>query len=1001
MKAGDRVRIVNGRMGVVASVDGAWAEVVFPDGAENVHRDDLVPLSEGPGGELLRGLFGDPTAYGLRLQALFLQHAYRYDPRSGLSNARIEPNLHQIFIAHVVTNKLQPRMILADEVGLGKTIEAGLILKELRAREMVERVLIVCPASLQYQWQSELRSKFNEEFEILTSAGAKYLGQGGVNPFTRRDSVICSLPFAANPKRAEQIVEAPWDLVIFDEAHRVRRWLQSGNKEKTTQAYRLADDLKDLVAGLLLLTATPMQLHPFELYSLIELVEPGLYPTFRAYDQRRSDLPHLNELMRSLKSWRVLSSNEQNSAVEKHTRLLADILGRVPKAAELEDEESLSTVMDGLVEKHPLAGVMVRNRKAELGGFAGREAFRYLVPLGEEELQLYEDIATYLRESYNRAWASKQIAIGFLMVTYQKMLASSSFAIHQSLKRRVAKLRKQVAHHEERSRALSRQALDEMEDAPELSEVVDELEELFFDPDEAQAEIIELESLIARLGGAQDSKAEALLDALDQIFERDATEKVVIFTQFKETQAYLRSQLENTGLRVAVFNGSMSIDEKEAAIRDFRHDAQVLVSTEAGGEGRNLQFAHILVNYDLPWNPMKVEQRIGRLDRIGQKRTVFIYNLACAGTIEERVLDVLDNRIRLFTESVGSLDPILGDVEQDIAQLVMSHVSRLDEQFEQYAVDLGRRTREARENERILADFVLDRASLRRDRANELLGQDPLASHKDLLGYAAAALDYYGGALKPHIGGGHVITLSPRLSAKVQSRSSQVRGVFDPQEALALEDLDFFAVGHDLIDKVITLPLREEPAQTTAHKVTELEGGPFLELYYQIRSDGPAMVGRVVRHVVGADGLVRSEEVMTLPPIGEPIALDVPEWATDALAASRDRFNRELAEARDAIQLDYEARQQEELRRAERIFRYREQRLRRRIEEDRDWITEKERTGSDRDRRILPARRGKLAKDAERLERLESEYDRQVADIKRRQAEVSGAMWAAAMVVGR
>jgi SNF2 family DNA or RNA helicase len=999
MRPGDRVRTVNGRVGVVVSAEGAWVEVVFPEGSESVHRDDLVPLSEGPPGELLRGLFGDATAYGLRLQAMFLQHAYRYDPRSGLSNARIEPNLHQIFIAHVVTNKLQPRMILADEVGLGKTIEAGLVLKELRAREMVERVLIVTPASLQYQWQSELRSKFNEEFEILTSAAAKYLGQGGVNPFTRRDNVICSLPFAANPKRAEQIVEAPWDLVIFDEAHRVRRWLQSGNKEKTTQAYRLADDLKDLVSGLLLLTATPMQLHPYELYSLIELVEPGLYPTFGQYDRRRADLPRLNDLMRSLKGWHVLSPDEQAGAVEEHGKLLRDILGRISSVADLDDDEVLSTAMDGLVEKHPLVGVMVRNRKAELGGFAGREAFRSLVTLDVDELELYEDIATYLRESYNRAWASKQIAIGFLMVTYQKMLASSSFAIHQSLKRRVVKLRKQVAQHEERSRSLSRQALDEMEDAPELSEVVDELDDLFFDPEGAQAEILELEALISRLGNVQDSKAETLLDALETIFDRDPDEKVVIFTQFKETQTYLKAQLESSGLKVAIFNGSMNIDEKEAAVRDFRHAAQVFVSTEAGGEGRNLQFAHILINYDLPWNPMKVEQRIGRLDRIGQKRTVFIYNLACSATIEERVLDVLDNRIRLFTESVGSLDPILGDVEQSIAQLVMSHADRLDEQFEEYAVDLGRRTREARENERILADFVLDRASLRRDRANELLGQPPLASHKDLHDFASAALDYYGGALKPHIEGGDVITLSPRLGAKMQARGSQARGAFDPQEALALEDLDFFAIGHELIDKIVTLPLREEPAQTTAHRLPQLEGGPYLEVYYQIRSEGPAMIGRVLRHLVGPDCVVRSEEVLALPSVGDGVDVDVPPWVADALAASRDQFNRELAETRDVIQVDYEARQKEEVGRAERIFRYRENRLRLRIGEDRSWIEEKERTGSDRDRKILPARRGKLAKDVERLERLESEYDRQVAEIRRRKAEVTGAVWAVAMAV--
>ncbi|MHB1593333.1 MAG: DEAD/DEAH box helicase [Streptosporangiaceae bacterium] len=174
---------------------------------------------------------------------------------------------------------MQPRMILADEVGLGKTIEAGLIIKELRARELVNRVLIVVPASLTLQWQSELKLKFNEDFEVIDGAAAQYLGRSGANPWMARPNVICSLPFASSPKRAEQIVEAEWDLVIFDEAHRVRRTGTGGGKSRSTLAYRLADELKEMVNGLLLLTATPMQVHPFELYSLIELVEPGLFPT--------------------------------------------------------------------------------------------------------------------------------------------------------------------------------------------------------------------------------------------------------------------------------------------------------------------------------------------------------------------------------------------------------------------------------------------------------------------------------------------------------------------------------------------------------------------------------------------------------------------------------------------------------------------------------------------------------------------------------------------------
>src|SRR5690606_2737427 len=175
--------------------------------------------------------------------------------------------------------------------------------------------------------------------------------------------------------------------------------------------------------------------------------------------------------------------------------------------------------------------------------------------------------------------------------------------------------------------------------------------------------------------------------------------------------------------------------------------------TEAGGEGRNFQFAHIMINYDLPWNPMVVEQRIGRLDRIGQTREVIIYNLACEGTIEERVLDVLENRINLFEESVGSLDPIHGEVERDIERLAMEHADSLDQEIETYGRDLEQRVKEARLKEEVLADFILDRASLRRDEAQELLGEKPLATWVELHDFVSDSLDYFGGRLSPHAEG--------------------------------------------------------------------------------------------------------------------------------------------------------------------------------------------------------------------------------------------------------
>ena len=344
----DRVETQSGRRGVVKTIEGRHVTVMFSDGDEFIDVDDLHLVPQTPDEALLAGQLGEVDAFDLRLSALYLRHAYRFDARSGLSNARVEPKLHQVFVAHRIANKLQPRMLLADEVGLGKTIEAGLVLKELRARGLVERVLIVCPASLQHQWQNELESKFNEQFEIMNAPAAKYLSQGKANPFMRRDNIITSLNFAQQEKRQEQIIEAPWDLVIFDEAHRVRRSLQGGSKISSTQAYRLADELKELTPGFLLLTATPMQLHPFELFSLVELVEPGLFRDYRDYDNQRQQLPVLNNLMRELKQWAILDEEQRAQVLNENARLLTSIAGEDLDVGRLNDPADVELPHVGL-----------------------------------------------------------------------------------------------------------------------------------------------------------------------------------------------------------------------------------------------------------------------------------------------------------------------------------------------------------------------------------------------------------------------------------------------------------------------------------------------------------------------------------------------------------------------------------------------------------------------------------------------------------------------------
>ena len=459
--------------------------------------------------------------------------------------------------------------------------------------------------------------------------------------------------------------------------------------------------------------------------------------------------------------------------------------------------------------------------------------------------------------------------------------------------------------------------------------------------------------------------------------------------------------MRRNGYTVSMFNGRMSLDEKEESVRSFKAQDQILISTEAGGEGRNFQFCHLMVNYDLPWNPMRIEQRIGRLDRIGQKLPVRIYNLFCEDTVEERVLEVLERRIGLFQESVGSLDPILGEVERDIERLVLSDAAAFDAEFHHYEAALERRVREAREKERTLADFVLDRASLRHDLAIELLEQSPLARWSDLERFAARCLQYFGGTLKDHYEGGQVVSLSPRLMTRMQQRQSTIRGTFDPEVAREREEFPFFAFGHWLVDGLAGLPLTVDPVTTAVRQAPDIPPGEWVEVYYEIRGEGVRPSGWFIRHLVGPDLAVLSEQIKAMPAIGEPVPqYEVPDWVGSALAASRRQFEADYETARARVRADNDAARAEAIERAKRIFSYRRVRLTTLIEEQETWIREKEASGSDRDRRVLPARRGQVAKNRERLNSLNLEHENELEEIRRRQPGASATVLAAGMVIG-
>ena len=1008
MKANDLVRLkATGETAVLLKIEGEVATILLPTGVKMVHIDDIEPAEaeKSPLDKLMDmpadGQVSSNQDYGLRLQAAYLQHAYKHDPLSGLSNARVEPKLHQVFVAHRVTHKLYPRMILADEVGLGKTIEAGLIIKELRARQIANRVLVLCPAALQQQWKYELESKFNEDFEIIDGHGAKFLGRGGANPWKKRGGVITSLNLAVRPEHAERIVEAGWDMVVFDEAHRVRR-----TRDRTTLAYELADELKEVVDGLLLLSATPMQLDPYELYSLIELIEPGLYQDVDAYLGRVSHVPFLNDRMNLLLNWPALSSSEKRSTRNLfliNPNLFSEGLSLSEDIQDInifDDENFRNKIIKKIIEKHPVAEVMVRNRKMQIGEFHTREPHRVPIQLTEAELSLYCDVTDYIRLGYNRALVKKNNAVGFLMTLYQKILTSSSYALLASFEKRIAKLQNDLFMVEGNTKSnLTAVRFEQILESDNIEHEAEQIEGVVIDRDDIKLEISQIRGFIDRLKNISDSKAEVLVnDIVEQILRKNPDEKILIFTQFIKTQEFLQKVLVSMGYEVATFNGQMNLMQKEQEVRRFKHSVPIMITSEAGGEGRNFQFAHIMVNYDLPWNPMKIEQRIGRLDRIGQQYPVQIYNLYNEDTIEENILDVLEKRIDLFTKSVGSLDPILGDIEREIRDIVIKNTD--NEIIEKYGQNLEKKVKEARLKEEKMADFILDRASLRKDEATALLRRSPLARFDDLRSFIANTLYYYGGRLVQHIEGGYSLNISRKLATRVKANKLSIRGVFDPEEALVREDLDFFAFGHEMIDKIMSYAC-DKGSDIGARYIPEAETGVFLEVIYAFESSSRMNpIGKMMRHLVGKNLQVIRQDLNIVPIVGESRKIDIPDWLTNAIEASKKQAIKDFAEVRKEVLGQDDQIRELKKKRIERSYKHRRQQLKTLIRKEKEWIEEKENFGSEKDKRVIPARRGKLRKRETELAGLDEKYYSDVEKIDQNITDVRQIIISAGLVVG-
>lgn len=459
---------------------------------------------------------------------------------------QLTPLPHQTETARKVLSEMRGRAILADEVGLGKTIEAGLILKEYMVRGLVQRVLILVPASLVLQWVRELNQKF----------GISAVAQKKEYMWKQCNVIVASMDTAKREPHREIVLDMEYDMLIIDEAHKL--------KNKKTTNYQFVNEIRKKYC--LLLTATPIQNDMKELFNLINLLKPG---------QLGGD-HHF----------------KTNFIVDK----------RIPK-----NENLLH---------HELSKVMIRNSREDGNiNYTKRHVKNILLTLSEEEKSLYDNVTSFVKR---RSQESHDIGSMLSLVTLQREVCSSRDAVFLTLVHMFKKT---------------------PEDSP------------------LRAQIWELVANIKQI--KSNTKAEKTIELIQNM-----EGKVIIFTEYRASQEYLLHFLKEHDIKAVSYRGGMNRGKKDWMMDLFRNRAQVMVATEAGGEGINLQFCNQIINFDLPWNPMRVEQRIGRIHRLGQEKDVYIYNLSTKGTIEEHILHLLHEKIHMFEKVVGQLDVILERIEQ-------------------------------------------------------------------------------------------------------------------------------------------------------------------------------------------------------------------------------------------------------------------------------------------------------------------------------------------------
>lgn len=585
------------------------------------------------------GCLSQPSAAFVRFAAIWCR--VRNELASGTVfdvSESVIPLPHQRYALERAISTNEVRYMLADEVGLGKTIEAGLIIKELEARGLIERVLVVCPKGLMTQWEAEMQEKFGERFAIVMPEDYATLKKvtpdqnifssfthvispmDAIKPIEERAGWTQERVDQYNQERIESVIAGGWDLIIIDEAHRV------AGQSNDVARHKLGEMLAKASPYLLLLTATPHSGKTEPFLRLMRLLDEDAFPSVKAV-VREQVAPYL---IRTEK--REAVDNDGNPLFKRrHTQVM-----------EIEWQA-----------RHEL------------------------------QRELYEQVTEYVRNGYNKAIRERKNYIGFLMILFQRLVSSSTTAIIDAMERRLAAL-------EVQSEQLHSGNYNDLVESDTEEALKEALTLLSTNIKEEMGQLRALLSLAkqAHMEGI-DAKQEALIDMLEKIQRREPDAKIILFTEFVATQDAIRQLAEYQGISTTIINGSMSLEERNQSLDAFRREKKMLISTDAGGEGLNLQCAHIVINFDLPWNPMKIEQRIGRADRIGQAEDVQVYNFILKDTVENRVRMVLEEKLAVILQELGidKLQDVLdeGSADLDFTKVYISSIVR--EKYQNVYVD--------------------------------------------------------------------------------------------------------------------------------------------------------------------------------------------------------------------------------------------------------------------------------------------------------------------------